>query len=71
MLGIIPLEIQKQPSVPEAEQMQMEVVKEHTWKIPIWDYLRKRILPEDKAEARKLRYKAARYVDVRNMLYTS
>ena len=31
---------------------------------PIWDYIKEGKLPEDKSEARKLKYKAARYVSM-------
>ena len=36
---------------------------------PIWNFIREGKLPEDKAEARKLKYKAVRYVDYDGKLY--
>ena len=69
LLGVIPLGIQKQPSVPEAELMIIEAIEVPTWITPILDYLREGTLPEDRAEARKLKYRAARYVNYEGALY--
>ncbi|XP_017217112.1 uncharacterized protein LOC108194669 [Daucus carota subsp. sativus] len=70
VLGMIPLELLECPSVPEAEVHQIETEEAvETWMTPIWSYIKDRILPEDKTEARKLRYKAARYVDYKGSLY--
>ena len=70
LLGVIPLIILKQPSVPEAILMQTEGEEEpDTWVTPIWKYIKEGQLPEDKGEARRLRYKAARYVDYEGSLY--
>lgn len=69
LLGVIPLEVQKQPSVPEVELMQVDVTVRDTWMTPIWKYLKEGILPDDRVEARRLRYKAARYVDFGGSLY--
>nr|XP_017245025.1 PREDICTED: uncharacterized protein LOC108216700 [Daucus carota subsp. sativus] len=70
VLGMIPLELLDHPSVPEAEIHQIEAEEAvDTWMTPIWSYIKNGTLPEDKMEARKLRYKAARYVDYEGSLY--
>ena len=70
VLGMIPLELLECPSVPEAEVRQIETGEAvETWMTPIWSYIKDGTLPEDKMEARKLRYKAARYVDYEGSLY--
>ena len=70
LLGVIPLIVLQQPSVPEATLMQNEGEEEpDTWVTPIWKYIKEEQLPEDKGEARRLRYKAARYVDYEGSLY--
>lgn len=69
VLGVIPLEVLKSPSVPEEEVMQIDNDGQTTWMTPIWDFIKSGRLPEDKAEARKLRYKAARYVEYDGILY--
>ena len=70
LLGVIPLIILKQPSVPEATLMQTEGEEEpDTWVTPIWKYIKEGQLPEDKGEARRLRYKATRYVDYERSFY--
>lgn len=47
----------------------VEIAEEKTWKTPIWEYIQKGILPEDKSEARKIKYKAARYTAYEGSLY--
>lgn len=69
LIGVILLEIQKKPSVPEAELMMIVTVKAPTWKTLILEYLREGTLLEYKAESRKLKYKAARYVKYEGGLY--
>ena len=69
MLGAIPLEIQERASIFEVEIMQIEEEGVTTWMTPIWDYIKEGKLPEDKSEARKLKYKAARYVEYDGNLY--
>ncbi|XP_017227902.2 uncharacterized protein LOC108203469 [Daucus carota subsp. sativus] len=70
VLGMIPLELLDHPSVPEAEVHQIETEEAvDTWMTPIWSYIKNGTLPEDKTEARKLRYKAASYVDYKGSLY--
>ena len=69
MLGAIPLKIQERASIFEVEVMQIEEEGVTTWMTPIWDYIKEGKLPEDKSEARKLKYKAARYVEYDENLY--
>ncbi|CAL2225168.1 unnamed protein product [Prunus armeniaca] len=42
---------------------------EDTWMSPIHDYLTNDTLPNDKAKARKLRYRSARYTVINGILY--
>ena len=69
MLGVIPLEIQYQPSIPKIEVLDVEVGESDLWTTPIQEYIANRTLPTDKDEARKLRYKAAQYVIYDGILY--
>ena len=59
MLGVIPLEIQYQPSIPKIEVLDVEVDESDLWTTPIQEYIANGTLPADKDDARKLRYKAA------------
>lgn len=64
LLGVIALEIQERPSIPELEVMEVvENARKVTWMTPIWQYIKDEKLPDDKADARRLKYKATRYVD--------
>ncbi|XP_074346349.1 uncharacterized protein LOC141685126 [Apium graveolens] len=69
LLGVIPLKIQKQPSIFQAEAMEVDVQKEESLVTPILDYITKGTLPADKDEARRIKYKAARYVIYNENLY--
>ena len=69
MLGVIPLEIQYQPSIPKIEVLDVEVEEPNLWTTPIQEYIANRTLPTDKYEARKLRYKAAQYVIYDGVIY--
>ena len=69
MLGVIPLEIQHQPSIPKIEVMDVEADETNLWTTPIHEYIANGTLPTDKDEARKLRYKAAQYVIYDGILY--
>ncbi|XP_074377037.1 uncharacterized protein LOC141718555 [Apium graveolens] len=69
LLGVIPLEIQKQPSIFQDEVMGEEAQREESWVTPILDYITKGTLPIDKDEARRIKYKAARYVIYNENLY--
>ena len=57
LLGVIPLEIQSEPSIPKIEVMDVEVQNEDSWMTPIKKYIVEGVLPVDKEEARKLKYK--------------
>ncbi|XP_063947517.1 uncharacterized protein LOC135152036 [Daucus carota subsp. sativus] len=69
MLGVIPLEIQYQPSIPKIEVLDVEVEESDLWTTPIQEYIANGTLPTDKDEARKLRYKAAQFVIYDGILY--
>ncbi|XP_063948153.1 uncharacterized protein LOC135152236 [Daucus carota subsp. sativus] len=70
LLGVIRLEIQEVPSIPELEVTEIQDKNgKLTWMTPIWKYIKEGTLPEDKAEARRLKYKAARYVEYDVKLY--
>ncbi|XP_074377483.1 uncharacterized protein LOC141719006 [Apium graveolens] len=69
LLGVIPLEIQKQPSIFHAEVMGVEIQREESWVTPILVYITKGTLPADKDEARRVKYRAARYVIYNENLY--
>ena len=67
-LGVICLEILE--VLLELKAMEVEEkVEGPTWMTPIWDFIREGKLPEDKAEARSLKYKAAKYVEYNGKLY--
>ncbi|KAK1399685.1 hypothetical protein POM88_009548 [Heracleum sosnowskyi] len=59
MLGVIPLEIQLQPSIPKLEVMNLEPATELLWTTPIMNYITKGIVPERMEEARRIKYQAA------------
>ncbi|XP_034198943.1 uncharacterized protein LOC117614289 [Prunus dulcis] len=63
----VPVEILAQPSTVASETCTVRY--EDTWMSPIYSYLTNGTLPEDKAQARKLRYRSARYTVVNNVLY--
>ena len=68
LLGAIPLEIQVKPSVPEEFVMEITTLGP-TWMTPVWDYVKTGTLPQDKKEARRVKYQAARYVIYDEVLY--
>lgn len=68
-LGVIPLEIQEEPSVPSIEVMEIEATMIITWMTSILAYLKEGVLPTDKVEARRLRYKAYGYTIYDVVLY--
>ena len=52
LLGVIRLEIQEIPSIPELDVMEVEDRSEGpTWMTPIWNFIKEGNLDEDKAEA--------------------
>lgn len=69
LLGVIPLKVQKVPSILEVELMNIDVSNEPTWTAPIYAYVKKGTLQDDKAEGRRLRYKAAMYAIYDGLFY--
>ncbi|XP_074353997.1 uncharacterized protein LOC141692932 [Apium graveolens] len=69
LLGSILLEIQKIPSIPEIEAMQVDETPKEIWMSPLLAYIHKGTLHEDKFKARRLHYQAARYVVYDEILY--
>lgn len=69
LLGVIPLQIQEQPSVFKEEVMEIEFPVEDSWMTPIYSYLDRGDLPPDQNETRKLKYRAAKYVIYDRILY--
>lgn len=69
LLGVIPLQIQEQPSIFREEVMDVELPTEDSWMTPIYSYLDKGELPSNHDEARKLKYHAAKYVIYDGTLY--
>ncbi|XP_034219089.1 uncharacterized protein LOC117630490 [Prunus dulcis] len=63
----VPVEILAQPSTVTSEACAVRY--EDTWMSPIYLYLTNGTLPEDKAQARKLRYRSARYTVINDVLY--
>lgn len=59
MLGVIPPEIQYQPSIPKGVVLDAEVDKADLWRTAIQEYIANGILRRNKDEARKLRYKVS------------
>ncbi|XP_074363093.1 uncharacterized protein LOC141703467 [Apium graveolens] len=69
LLGIVPLDIQRQPSVPEHEVGSLSNELDPTWMTSVLAYIREGSLPDEKNEARRIKYKAARYVIYDEILY--
>ncbi|XP_074336589.1 uncharacterized protein LOC141673746 [Apium graveolens] len=67
-LGRIPLGIQEIPSIPEVEVLQTLEVPRESWMTPIHNYIQIGVVPEDKLQARCLRYQAAKYVEYDGIL---
>ncbi|XP_020421438.1 uncharacterized protein LOC109949730 [Prunus persica] len=63
----VPVKILAQPSTVAAETCTVRY--EDTWMSPIYSYRTNGTLPEDKAQARKLRYRSARYTIINDVLY--
>ncbi|CAL2247787.1 unnamed protein product [Prunus armeniaca] len=63
----VPVEILSQPSTTAAEVCTVRY--EDTWMSPIYAFLTNGILPTDKSQARKLRYRSARYTVINDVLY--
>ncbi|XP_074351649.1 uncharacterized protein LOC141690777 [Apium graveolens] len=69
LLGQIPLGIQKIPSIPEVGLFRTEVIPQETRMTPIYNFIQMETFPEDKLQARRLRYQATRYVEYDGVLY--
>ncbi|XP_074351517.1 uncharacterized protein LOC141690633 [Apium graveolens] len=68
-LGQIPLGVQEIPSIPEVEVLQMQEILQESWMTPIHNYIQTGAVPENKLQARRLRYQAAKYVEYDGVLY--
>ncbi|XP_074356378.1 uncharacterized protein LOC141696089 [Apium graveolens] len=68
-LGQIPLGIQEIPSIPEVEVFQTQEIPQKNWMTPIHNYIQTGVVPEDKLQARRLRYQATKYVEYDGVLY--
>ncbi|XP_074342761.1 uncharacterized protein LOC141680432 [Apium graveolens] len=68
-LGQIPLGIQEIPSILEVEVFQIQEIPRESWMTPIHNYIQIGVVPEDKLQARRLRYQAAKYVEYDGVLY--
>ncbi|XP_024043643.1 uncharacterized protein LOC112100085 [Citrus clementina] len=64
----VPLEVRTSPSIDEEAEV-MRVSTGESWMDPIRAYVRDRVLPEDKRQARKLKCRAARYTLLDGVLY--
>ncbi|KAL5539705.1 hypothetical protein UlMin_045788 [Ulmus minor] len=60
LLKTVPLEILDEPSIDKRQQVDA-ISDKPTWMDPIMAYLRDGTLPQDKFEARRLRYRSPRY----------
>ena len=64
----VPLEVKSRPSIePNPEVMQIE--QKCSWMDPIISYIRDKVLPVDKLQARKIRAQASRYTIIDGVLY--
>ncbi|XP_074360390.1 uncharacterized protein LOC141700576 [Apium graveolens] len=69
LLRTMPLDIQRQPSVPKHEVGSLSNDLGPTWMTPILAYIKEGSLSDEKNEARRIKYKAARYVIYDGILY--
>ncbi|GJS59897.1 reverse transcriptase domain-containing protein [Tanacetum coccineum] len=61
--------IKQEKSINEKEVLAVVEEEGHTWMTPVYEYLTKEILPEDKKKARVVRRKASRYTVINETLY--
>ncbi|GJZ39243.1 reverse transcriptase domain-containing protein [Tanacetum coccineum] len=59
----------KEKSIHEREVLAIVEEEEQTWMTPIYEYLTKEILPEDKKKSRAVHRKASRYTIINGTLY--
>ncbi|XP_074346956.1 uncharacterized protein LOC141685772 [Apium graveolens] len=69
LLGVVPLDIQRQPSVPNHEVGSLSDNLGPTWMTHILAYIKEGSLPDEKNEARRIKYKASRYIIYDGVLY--
>ncbi|XP_074377608.1 uncharacterized protein LOC141719126 [Apium graveolens] len=69
LLGVIPLDIQRKPSVPEHEKSSIGSGPDPTWMTPLLAYIKEGSFLDGKNEARRMMYKAARFVIYYGILY--
>ncbi|CAL8169375.1 unnamed protein product [Prunus armeniaca] len=65
----VPVEILSQPSTTTAEVCTVRY--KDTWMSPIYAFITNGTLPTDKSQARKLRYRSARYIVIDDVLGTT
>ena len=68
-LGQKPIELLSKPSINESADYVLPVDYYPSWVNPILEYLTKRKTPEDRNEARRLKYQANRHVLLNGKLY--
>ncbi|KAM6569320.1 hypothetical protein CsatB_017305 [Cannabis sativa] len=69
LLDVIPVNMLTYPTVIRDEVMEIGMARGVTWMTSVVNYLENEVLPEGKIEARKLGYRAARYVIYDGRLY--
>ncbi|KAL5583558.1 hypothetical protein UlMin_016000 [Ulmus minor] len=68
LLKTAPIEVLESPSIDKPEQVG-SIIARPCWMDPIISFLRDETLPEDKFEARRLRYRSACYFFDKGKLY--
>ena len=63
MTEVMPVEVAQEENRPECSS------STETWMTPLLDYLKHRILPQDKKEAKSLMFRAANYTLIDDVLY--
>ena len=67
--GNIQFDVVEKPSIPRQELMEVTMGEKETWMTPIVKFLKNGELPSEPSEARRMRYKAARYTLYEEKLY--
>ena len=67
--GKIQFDVIKRPSVPRQELMEIMMGEKETWMTPIEKFMKNGELPPEQLEARRMRYKVARYTLYEGKLY--